>query len=70
MASWLDYKSDGTNLDLTSLGELHVCQCGSDMFKAIVSFENNVISTYITEGECLFCGSRVTLPTECESINE
>jgi len=39
------------------------CLCGSELFTAIVAFENGEIAFYFLDGECVNCGSLVTLPT-------
>ena len=43
-----------------SIGD--VCLCGSEIFIALVAFENKEISFYFLDGECASCGSMVTLP--------
>ena len=43
----------------------HECPlCGSNMLKVIVWFQDNVVSGYMTDAECLGCGSRFHAPTE------
>lgn len=44
-----------------SIGD--ICVCGSELFTAIVSFEYGEIIFYFLDGECVDCGSLVTLPT-------
>jgi hypothetical protein len=39
-----------------------VCVCGSEIFIALVAFQNKEISFYFLDGECASCGSMVTLP--------
>lgn len=58
-----DYITDyEKSMDLrgNSIGD--VCVCGCTVFKALVSFEDSEISMYFLDGECLNCGSLVTLP--------
>lgn len=38
------------------------CLCGSELFHLIGSFENGELTFYFLDGECLNCGSLVTLP--------
>ena len=40
-----------------------ICVCGSELFTAIVAFEYGEICFYFLDGECVDCGSLVTLPT-------
>ena len=40
-----------------------ICVCGSELFTAIVAFEQGEICFYFLDGECVYCGSLVTLPT-------
>lgn len=40
-----------------------VCVCGSELFTAIVAFDHGEIAFYFLDGECVNCGSLVTLPT-------
>jgi hypothetical protein len=42
---------------------LHECPCGSNMWRIIASFEDYEISTYFTDAECVFCGTRAKVPT-------
>lgn len=48
--------------DLRELGPLHVCSCGSQVFNAMVSFEDYELSWYFLDGSCVSCGNLVTLP--------
>lgn len=48
--------------DLRELGPLHVCPCGSQVFNAMVSFEDYELSWYFLDGSCVSCGNLVTLP--------
>jgi hypothetical protein len=43
-----------------SIGD--VCVCGSELFVALVSFDQGELSFYFLDGECASCGSMVTLP--------
>jgi hypothetical protein len=44
------------------------CLCGSELFTVIVAFENGEIAFYFLDGECVNCGSLVTLPTPIDDI--
>lgn len=40
------------------------CVCGCNVFLALISFDDdNDIAFYFLDGECVNCGSLVTLPT-------
>lgn len=39
------------------------CLCGSELFYAIVQFNDKEISGYYTQAVCYMCGRWVTLPT-------
>jgi len=55
-----DY-SKAIDLRGNSIGD--VCVCGSELFTAIVAFDHGEIAFYFLDGECVNCGSLVTLPT-------
>ena len=55
-----DYKN-AMDLRGHSIGD--ICVCGSELFTAIVAFEHGEICFYFLDGECVDCGSLVTLPT-------
>lgn len=38
------------------------CVCGGDLFHMIGSFEDGELVFYFLDGECVNCGSLVTLP--------
>ena len=44
------------------------CLCGSELFTAIVAFEHGEIAFYFLDGECVDCGSLVTLPTPIDNL--
>ena len=48
--------------DLRSLGPIHVCPCGSQVFNAMVSFDDYELSWYFLDGTCVSCGNIVLLP--------
>lgn len=62
MVSLHDVEPTGPVLDLTG-PPTHECICGSNMFKVIASFEDYEVASFLTEGECVECGSRLTVPT-------
>ncbi len=69
----LDFTPTPPFLDLRDYGPLgqdcrghHTCLCGSDMFLAVVSFNDYEIGSYMTEGRCVECGAKVILPTKID----
>lgn len=54
-----DY-SHAMDLRGESIGD--VCVCGGDVFHALVAFDQGEICFYFLDGECVNCGSMVTLP--------
>ena len=50
-------------IDLRSFGPIHVCTCGSRLFKVGCIFEDNDISMWFVDAECALCGALVTVPT-------
>lgn len=44
------------------------CVCGCNIFLALVAFDDNrELSFYFLDGECVNCGSLVTLPTPIDT---
>ena len=60
-----DY-SNSMDLRGNSIGDIYVC--GSELFTVIVAFEAGEIAFYFLDGECVNCGSLVTLPTPIDNI--
>ena len=58
----LHHKDYSRSMDLRGDPIGDVCVCGSELFIALVAFENKEISFYFLDGECASCGSMVTLP--------
>ena len=48
----------------------HVCACGSPIWNLKVSFEDNQISSYFLDMECVNCGSVATAPTPIDRENQ
>ncbi len=49
----------------------HECpQCGSNMFRVVVIFEDYQVAMYETTGQCVLCDSLVTVPTEIDRPQE
>ena len=48
--------------DLRDLGPVHVCPCGSQVFSAMVSFDDYELVWYFLDGTCVNCGNLVKLP--------
>ncbi len=42
---------------------LHVCVCGSFLWKVQAMFEDSEISLYMLDMECALCGALATAPT-------
>ena len=42
---------------------LHVCICGSMLWKVQAMFEDGEISLYMLDMECALCGALATAPT-------
>jgi hypothetical protein len=59
-----DYKPTGPGMDLTGT-PTSVCICGCNLFRTVVTFDEETyeIAMYSLDGECLECGTRLTLPT-------
>lgn len=51
-----------TGLDMRDT-VLHVCSCGGNLWKVVVTFDDYEIATYSTDMECLECGTRAKAPT-------
>lgn len=51
-------------------GPVMQCLCGSDLFIAILSFDerDRTVGQYFTNGRCAVCHADVTLPTEIDSL--
>ena len=54
--------------DLRSLGPIHVCMCGSTLFKVGCMFEDGDISMWFVDGECALCGALVKVPTPVDEM--
>jgi len=53
--------------DYEQFGPLRECLCGSELFIAIVGFdEDGAIGTYFTDGRCAVCHADVRLITEVD----
>lgn len=52
-----------SKVDLRSLGPIHVCSCGSRLFKVGCMFEDSDISMWFVDAECALCGALVKVPT-------
>jgi hypothetical protein len=68
MNSILDYEGSwpGTGMDLSDQ-VLHVCVCGSNMWKLVVTFSDYEIASYSLDMECLECGTRAKAPTPLDA---
>ena len=57
---------DSSKVDMRSLGPVHVCFCGSRLFKVGCMFEDNDIAMWFVDGECAACGALVKVPTPAD----
>ena len=64
----LFHKDYSNAMDLRGHPIGDICMCGSQLFTAIVAFEEGDIAFYFLDGECVDCGSLVTLPTPIDNI--
>jgi len=46
---------------------LHVCICGSRLWKVQAMFEDGEISLYMLDMECALCGTLATAPTAIDN---
>jgi hypothetical protein len=46
---------------------LHVCICGSMLWKVQAMFEDGEISLYMLDMECVLCGTLATAPTAIDN---
>ncbi len=54
----------GMSIDLRDKNApLHVCVCGSMLWKVQAMFEDGEISLYMLDMECALCGALATAPT-------
>ena len=51
---------------MRSLGPVHVCFCGSRLFKVGCMFEDSDIAMWIVDAECAECGALVKVPTPAD----
>jgi hypothetical protein len=61
-AGVLDYSI----VDMRSLGPVHVCMCGSRVFKVGCIFEDSDIAMWFVDAECAECGALVKVPTPAD----
>lgn len=49
----------------------HICpNCFHNMFRLVVTFDDYVIGSYETTGQCVNCDALVTVPTELDRPEE
>jgi len=48
---------------------LHVCICGSFLWKVQAMFEDGEISLYMLDMECALCGALATAPTPIDGMD-
>ena len=59
---------DDSTLDLRSLGPVHVCVCGSRLFKVGCMFEENDMAMWFVDAECAECDALVKVPTPVDAL--
>lgn len=57
-------------MDLRGVPMGDICVCGSEIFHALVAFQDKEIVFYFLDGECANCGSMVTLPYPNNDVDE
>jgi hypothetical protein len=55
---------DESPLDLGTV--THVCVCGCNLWRVLVTFEDYEISTYMLDMYCSACGAKALAPTEVD----
>ena len=58
----MEYLPKVIGTDLRDLGPVHVCPCGSQVFNAMVAFDDFDLIWYFLDGNCVNCGNLVRLP--------
>ena len=48
--------------DLRSIGPVHVCSCGSQVFNVAVTFEDYEIAWWFLDATCVNCNALVRVP--------
>ena len=48
--------------DLRTLGPIHVCPCGCQVFNVMASFEDYELVWYFLDATCVNCGNLVIVP--------
>lgn len=49
----------------------HICPvCFHNLFRVVVAFDDYQIGMYETSGECVNCGTLITVPTEIDRPEE
>ena len=60
--------AESSVLDLRGMGPIHVCVCGSTLFKVGCMFEDNDISLWFVDAECAECNALVKVPTPVDNL--
>ena len=53
---------DKFGTDLRSLGPIHACPCGSQVFNIMAAFEDYELAWYHLDATCVNCGNLVIVP--------
>jgi len=59
---------DNNTLDLRGFGPMHVCVCGSRLFKVGCMFEDNDIAMWFVDASCAECDALVKVPTPVDAL--
>ena len=59
---------DNSTLDLRGFGPMHVCVCGSRLFKVGCMFEDHDIAMWFVDAECAECDALVKVPTPADVL--
>lgn len=62
-----DESSEPMALDLGMV--THICPCGEDTWKILVSFEEYEIASYSLDMYCISCGNKAIAPTILDDPN-
>jgi len=56
--------------DLRSLGPVHVCSCGCEVFNVMACFEDYELVWYFLDATCASCGNIVTVPCPVDKSSD
>jgi len=62
LQSWLDVETDYSEAEDHRTVITDECTCGNTWFKLLVAFDEGEVALYMTDMECLACGTRWHAP--------